>query len=335
MLQDTRARPIRDLRISVTDRCNFRCPYCMPADTYGPAYRFLPRADILTFEEITRLARIFLELGAVKLRLTGGEPLLRDGFVELVRLLAALPGNPDLALTTNGLLLAPLAKPLRDAGLHRITVSLDSLDDETFRALNGRRHGPSRVLEGIAAAEQAGFTSLKINAVVVRGINEDSVIDLARRFRGTRHVLRFIEYMDVGSLNGWRLEQVVPAGEILSRLADVFPLSPLPPRHPGETARRFGYDDGAGEIGIVASVTMPFCGACSRARLSTDGRLFTCLFATEGTDLKGPLRAGASDTELTRLITDRWSRRDDRYSETRSEATASLSGRIEMYQIGG
>ncbi len=334
-MKDRLGRALRDLRISVTDRCNFRCPYCMPAETYGPAYTFLPRADILTFEEITRLARLFMDLGAQKLRLTGGEPLLREGMLELVRQLAVLPGHPDLALTTNGLLLAPVAQALKDAGLGRVTVSLDSLDEQIFQRMNGRSHGPGRILEGIEAAEKAGLAPLKINAVVVRGMNEGSVIDLARRFRGTGHIVRFIEYMDVGTVNGWRLEQVVPAAEILERLSAVFPLSPVAPTHPGEVARRYRYDDGAGEIGLIASVTMPFCGACSRARLSTDGRLYTCLFATDGVDLKGPIRGGAGDDELRDLIARRWRTRDDRYSEIRTARTPPAPGRIEMYQIGG
>jgi cyclic pyranopterin phosphate synthase len=335
VLQDTRARPLRDLRISVTDRCNFRCPYCMPADTYGPAYTFLKRADILTFEEIARLTRIFLSLGASKLRLTGGEPLMRENLPELVRQLSSLGGAADLALTTNGQLLAPMAPLLRDAGLHRLTVSLDSLDEEIFRRLNGGRFGPARVLEGIAAAERAGFSPLKINAVVVRGVNDHTLLDLARRFRGTGHILRFIEYMDVGNLNGWKLEQVVPAFEILERIGEVFPLTALAATVPGEVARRYRYDDGAGEIGVIASVTQPFCGACSRARLSTGGQLFTCLFATEGVDLKTPMRAGATDDELLELITRRWGSRDDRYSERRTAESKAPPGKIEMYQIGG
>jgi cyclic pyranopterin phosphate synthase len=307
----------------------------MPAETYGPAYTFLKRADILTFEEIARLTRIFLSLGATKLRLTGGEPLMRENLTELVRQLASLGQGADLALTTNGQLLAPMARPLRDAGLHRLTVSLDSLDEEIFRRLNGGRFGPQRVLEGIEAAERVGFSPLKINAVVVRGVNDHTLLDLARRFRGTGHILRFIEYMDVGNLNGWKLEQVVPASEILARVADAFPLTPLAARTPGEVARRYRYDDGAGEIGVIASVTQPFCGACTRARLSTDGRLFTCLFATEGVDLKTPLRSGAGDGELEDLITRRWGSRDDRYSERRSAETSLPAGKIEMYQIGG
>ncbi|HKY32114.1 MAG TPA: GTP 3',8-cyclase MoaA [Candidatus Polarisedimenticolia bacterium] len=341
MIRDSLARPLRDLRISVTDRCNFRCPYCMPAERYGASYTFLRRDEILTFEEIVRLARLFLRLGAEKIRLSGGEPLLREDLPVLVRSIAALPGVRDLAMTTNGQLLAPAARALKEAGLGRLTVSLDSLDPDVFRRLNGRDFGPERVLEGIAAAQGAGFGPLKINAVVVRGVNDASVVDLASRFRGTGHIVRFIEFMDVGNLNRWRMDQVVPAAEILDRIGSVFPLVPAQPSYPGEVARRYRYADGAGEIGIIASVTMPFCGGCTRARLSTDGRLFTCLFGTRGEDLKGPLRAGASDEELLGIARGVWSRRDDRYSEERSPDAKPASGpsggdrRIEMYQIGG
>ena len=332
---DQYARPLRDLRVSVTDRCNFRCPYCMPAEVYGEAYRFLPHAEILTFEEIARLCRLFVGLGAEKVRLTGGEPLLREHLPVLVSQLAAIEGVRDLTLTTNGQLLAERAAELRSAGLQRITVSLDSLDPEVFKALNGRSLGPERVLAGIEAAERAGLTPIKINAVVVRGVNDDSVVDLARRFRGTGHIVRFIEFMDVGTLNHWNMEKVVPAAEVHDRIAAAFPLEAVAPAYPGEVARRFRYKDGAGEIGIIASVTMPFCGDCTRARLSTDGRLFTCLFAAEGTDLKTPLRAGAADEDLSELIASTWRRRTDRYSEERSSRTDLPPRRIEMYQIGG
>jgi cyclic pyranopterin phosphate synthase len=332
---DRFARPLRDLRVSVTDRCNFRCPYCMPAEVYGEAYRFLPHAEILTFEEIARLCRLFVALGAEKVRLTGGEPLLREHLPVLVAQIAAIEGVRDLTLTTNGQLLAEQAAGLRGAGLQRITVSLDSLDPEVFKALNGRSTGPERVLAGIDAAERAGLSPIKINAVVVRGVNDDSLVDLARRFRGTGHIVRFIEFMDVGTLNSWDMDRVVPAAEVHDRIAEVFPLEAIAPAYPGEVARRFRYKDGAGEIGIIASVTMPFCGDCTRARLSTNGRLFTCLFAAEGTDLKTPLRAGASDEELSDLIASTWRRRTDRYSEERSSRTNPPPRRIEMYQIGG
>jgi len=332
---DKLSRPLKDLRLSVTDRCNFRCPYCMPAETYGESYRFLPREEILSFEEISRLTRLCVELGAEKVRLTGGEPLLRESLPVLIAQLAAIPGVADLTLTTNGYLLEQHAVALRRAGLGRVTVSLDSLDEDVFAALNGRGFGPARVLEGIAAAERAGLAPIKVNAVVVRGVNDASIVDLARRFRGTGHIMRFIEFMDVGNINGWEPEQVVPASEILSRIAAVFPLEPAEPNYRGEVARRYAYRDGTGEIGIIASVTQPFCGDCSRARLSTDGRLFTCLFGTQGTDLRGPMRAGASDAELRDIILGVWTRRTDRYSEERASRSPGGHDKIEMYQIGG
>jgi cyclic pyranopterin phosphate synthase len=334
---DTRARPLRDLRISVTDRCNFRCPYCMPADLYGHDYRFLPRSEILSFEEIERLARCFVRLGVRKLRLTGGEPLVRANLPSLVQRLAAVPGVEDLALTTNGYKLAPLAGELADAGLGRVTVSLDSLDPEVFARMSGRDLEPGPVLEGIAAAEAAGLTPIKINCVVQRGVNDHTLVDLARHFRGTGHVVRFIEFMDVGTLNGWELSQVVPASEIAARIDAEMPIEPAGPNYRGEVASRWRYRDGSGEIGIIASVSQPFCGDCTRARLTTEGRLVTCLFAAGGTDLRGPLRDGAGDDQLTDFIASVWSRRADRYSELRSAAT-HLPGarrRIEMYQVGG
>ncbi|HEY3175867.1 MAG TPA: GTP 3',8-cyclase MoaA [Candidatus Polarisedimenticolia bacterium] len=335
MVRDSLDRQLKDLRISVTDRCNFRCPYCMPAGSFGPSYRFLPREELLTFEEIARLTRLFTLLGATKIRLTGGEPLLRDGLPILVNRIHGIEGVRDLALTTNGYLLAELALPLRQAGLGRVTVSLDSLDEEAFGTMNGRAYGPERVLAGIRAAESAGLSPIKINAVVQRGVNEHTLVDLARRFRGTPHIVRFIEYMDVGNINGWRMDHVVPASEIVARLEEAFPLEPIEPNYSGEVALRYRYLDAAGEIGIIASVTRPFCGDCTRARLSTEGKLYTCLFGTEGTDLKGPLRSGATDEELTGLITDAWRRRSDRYSEERTTMTGSPGRKIEMYQIGG
>jgi len=325
-------RPLRDLRISITDRCNFRCVYCMPKEVYGRDYAFLPRRDLLSFEEIDRLARIFAGLGVEKIRLTGGEPLIRRNLEHLVELLAAIPGL-DLTLTTNGAALAQKAEALAEAGLGRITVSLDSLDDETFRAMNDVDFPVARVLEGIEAATAAGLP-VKVNAVVKRGLNEDSVLAMARHFRGSGHVLRFIEYMDVGSTNGWRLEDVVPAGEIVTAIQSEFPLDPLPPRYPGEVAERFRYRDGAGEIGVIASVTRPFCGACTRARLSAEGSLYTCLFATEGHDLRALLRAGGDDAHVTAAIEDIWRVRADRYSELRSAATRDLP-KVEMSYIGG
>lgn len=333
-LTDQLNRPFRDLRISVTDRCNFRCSYCMPAEVFGEAYRFLPKDELLTFEEIARLARVFAGLGARKVRLTGGEPLIRKELDKLVALIAAIPGLDDIALTTNGYFLPQQAEALRDAGLRRVTVSLDSLDNTVFRALNGGRADVGQVLAGIEAAERAGFAPIKINAVIKRGVNDGSVIDLARFCRERGYIARFIEYMDVGNLNGWRLDDVVPAREIVEMIDAQMPLEPVAPRYPGEVARRYRYRDGSGEIGVIASVTQPFCGACTRLRLSPDGRMFTCLFGTHGTDLRGPLREGASDEELVAIVRTVWSRRNDRYSEVRASHTPR-DPKIEMYQIGG
>jgi len=333
---DRFGRPLGDLRISVTDRCNFRCAYCMPRAVYGPDHPFLARAELLTFEEIERLARIFVGLGVRKLRLTGGEPLLRRDLATLIRRLAPL-GAP-IALTTNGSLLHLQAEALRAAGLTRLTVSLDTLDPEVFRRMNDADFEPEDVLAGIAAAQTAGFESLKINAVVRRGVNETGIPDLVRRFRGTGHVLRFIEYMDVGESNGWRLADVVPAAEILERIAAAATdttLEPIAAASRGEVARRYRYRDGSGEVGIISSVTQPFCGDCVRARLSADGRIFTCLFAADGSDIKTPLRGGATDAELAGFVAAIWRQRGDRYSELRSRATASLPRRVEMSYIGG
>jgi cyclic pyranopterin phosphate synthase len=334
-LTDALARPLQDVRISVTDRCNFRCPYCMPAEIYGERYRFLPRPEILSFEEITRLARLFVRLGARKLRLTGGEPLLRADLPALVAMLAAIPGVEDLALTTNGHLLPRLAEPLARAGLSRVTVSLDSHDESVFRRMSGGFSSPARVLEGIAAAEHAGLTPIKLNCVVERGVNDHTVVDLARRFRGTGHIVRFIEYMDVGTRNAWAASKVVPAREIVERITAELPLEPAEANYRGEVARRWRYRDGSGEIGVIASVSQPFCGDCTRARLTAEGSFVTCLFATGGRDLKGPLRSGASDDALLDLMAGTWRRRSDRYSEQRAEAPRRSAGRIEMYQIGG
>jgi cyclic pyranopterin phosphate synthase len=341
-VNDTLGRPLRDLRISVTDRCNFRCPYCMPAEVYGARYKFLPRAEILSFEEIARLARVFARLGVVKLRLTGGEPTIRADLPRLVEMLAGIEGIDDLTLTTNGFLLAKMAQALKDAGLQRITVSLDSLDVEVFKRLNGRNFGTRPVLDGIAAAEAAGLSPIKINCVVQRGVNDHTIVDLVRRFKGTGHVVRFIEFMDVGTLNRWDMKLVVPADEIVARIDAAFPLRQVPPGYRGETALRYQFADGDGEIGVIASVTKPFCGDCTRARLSTDGKLVTCLFAAGGKDLRGPMRAGASDDDLRDIVLGVWSRRRDRYSEERAGLVAAEGGtsaparrRIEMYQIGG
>ncbi len=336
MLKDAFARPLRDLRISVTDRCNFRCTYCMPSETFGRDYTFLPREEILSFEEIVRLATLAAGLGAAKIRLSGGEPLLREGLEKLVARLSRIEGVEDLAMTTNGSLLARKARALKDAGLRRITVSLDTLHGDVLRKINGRSFGPEDVLAGIEAAEAAGFSPIKINAVVIRGVNEGSVVDLARRFRGTGHIVRFIEFMDVGTVNEWKLEQVVPAREIVARIHEKFPLEPIDANYKGEVARRYRYVDGGGEIGLIASVTRPFCGDCTRLRLSTDGKLYTCLFGTTGTDLKTPMRAGATDEDLLQVITGVWRDRTDRYSEERSSRTTSPARpKVEMYQIGG
>jgi cyclic pyranopterin phosphate synthase len=331
---DTRARPLRDLRISVTDRCNFRCVYCMPREVFGRDWQYLPREEILAYEEIARLTTIFSRLGVHKVRLTGGEPLVRRDLDTLVRMLAANPAIDDLALTTNGSLLAAHATALAKAGLTRVTVSLDAVDDDTFERMNDAHVPVSRVLEGIEAAEAAGLGPVKVNMVVKRGWNEHAILPMARRFRGTGRILRFIEYMDVGHSNGWRLDDVVPASEILATIAAEFPLEPMAPARRGEVARRYRYADGAGEIGLVASVSQPFCGDCVRARLSADGRLFTCLFAVVGHDLKAVLRGGASDEELEARLRRLWGKRDDNYSERRSAATIGLE-KVEMSYIGG
>ena len=337
MVLDTFARPMRDLRISVTDRCNFRCPYCMPAEIFGEAYEFLPREDILTFEEIVRLTRLFVEFGVTKARITGGEPLLRTELAQLITMIAEVEGVDDVTLTTNGYLLAQQAEELKAAGLDRITVSLDSLDDEVFKQMNGRGFGTRRVLHSIQRAAQVGLSPVKINAVIQRGVNDHTVVDLARHFKGTGHIVRFIEYMDVGNRNGWKLDQVVSAEEIIARIDAEMPLEPLESNYSGEVAERYRYRDGEGEIGIIASVTRPFCGTCTRLRLSTDGQIFTCLFASRGVSLRDPMRAGATDDELRELIAGIWSRRSDRYSEERAANTPGVPTpqKIEMYQIGG
>jgi cyclic pyranopterin phosphate synthase len=331
---DTLLRPLRDLRVSVTDRCNFRCRYCMPREIFGRDYEFLSRDLLLTFEEVERLVTVFTRLGVRKVRLTGGEPLLRRDLELLVARLAAIPAIEDLTLTTNGTLLAKKASDLAGAGLHRVTVSLDSLDDRTFAAMNDVGAPVAAVLEGIAAAAEAGLTPVKVNVVLKRGVNDHEVIDIARRFRGTGHVVRFIEYMDVGHTNGWRLDDVVPAAEVVRRIGEVFPLEPVDREYRGEVAERFRYRDGAGEIGVVASVTRPFCGDCTRARLSAEGMLYTCLFATNGHDLRALVRGGEPDDVIEAALTAVWEHRSDRYSETRSEHTVGLP-KIEMSYIGG
>ena len=330
---DTLGRPLHDLRISVTDRCNFRCVYCMPKEVFGKDYQFLPRAEILTFEEIEQLTRIFVSLGVRKVRLTGGEPLVRRDLERLVEKLARL-GDLDLTLTTNGSLLAQKVSALAAAGLKRVTVSLDSLDDATFKSMNDVDFPVAKVLAGIEAAQAAGLGPVKINMVTKRGVNEHSIVPMARYFKGTGMTLRFIEFMDVGSTNGWRLDDVVPAREIVAMIDRELPLEPVDRAYRGEVAARYRYKDGSGEIGVISSVTQPFCADCTRARLSADGSLYTCLFATQGHDLRGLVRGGASDEEITRFITDIWRVRTDRYSELRSNNTAGLH-KIEMSFIGG
>ncbi|MGH3036770.1 MAG: GTP 3',8-cyclase MoaA [Gaiellaceae bacterium] len=332
-LVDRLGRPIRDLRVSVTDRCNFRCVYCMPKEVFGRDYAFLPRAELLTFEEIERLACLFAGLGVEKIRITGGEPLVRRDVETLVAMLAGIPGL-DLTLTTNGALLAQKAQALRDAGLGRITVSLDSLDDATFRAMNDVDFPVARVLAGIDAARAAGLDPVKVNVVVKRGVNDEGIVGMARAFRGTGVVVRFIEYMDVGHTNGWRLDDVVPAAEVVAAIDAEYPLEPVEPGYRGEVASRWRFRDGSGEVGVISSVTQPFCRDCTRARLSADGQLYTCLFAVRGHDLRGLLRDGASDEELTATLRGIWGARTDRYSELRSAETSGLE-KVEMSYIGG
>ncbi|MEU3342825.1 GTP 3',8-cyclase MoaA [Streptomyces sp. NPDC006668] len=334
-LLDRRDRPLRDLRISVTDRCNLRCRYCMPREHFGPDHRYLHSDALLSFDEIARLARVFASLGVRKIRLTGGEPLLRRGIADLVAMLAAIPGL-DLAMTTNGLLLPTLAQRLAQAGLRRVTVSLDALDDAVFRAVTDTPVPVRRVLEGIDAAARAGLTPVKVNMVVKRGVNDGCVLPMAERFRGSGHILRFIEYMDVGATNEWRLGEVLPATEVLRMIGDRHALEPLPAGHPGEVATRYRYRDGAGEIGVIGSVTRPFCGDCTRARLSADGMVHTCLFSSRGTDLRALLRAGAGDEELRTVVGALWGAREDGYSELRGgRRTRSREDRVEMSYIGG
>jgi GTP 3',8-cyclase len=332
--KDTLSRPIRDLRISVTDRCNFRCVYCMPKEVFGRDFQFLERAELLSFEEIARLAGIFVSLGVRKIRLTGGEPLVRRDVERLVALLANTDGLTDLTMTTNGALLAAKAEALRRAGLRRITVSLDSLDADVFMSMNDAGFPVARVLEGIDAAAVAGLRPVKVNMVVKRGVNDQSVLDMAAHFRGTGHVLRFIEYMDVGTTNGWRLADVVSAGEIVRTIEERWPLEPLDPNYRGEVARRYRYRDGEGEIGLITSVTQPFCGNCTRVRLSAEGSLYTCLFATAGHDLRTLLRSGASDTDIAGWLGSIWRDRTDQYSELRTAQTLSIP-KVEMSHIGG
>ncbi|MBI02289.1 MAG: GTP 3',8-cyclase MoaA [Chloroflexi bacterium] len=338
-ITDKFSRPIRDLRISVTDRCNFRCPYCMPAEFYGEKYEFLKRPHILSFEEIERLTRLFVSTGVSKLRITGGEPLVRSNLPDLISKLSVIDGINDVALTTNGYLLENNAQQLKNAGLNRLTISLDSIDPDVFKKMSGRPQGPTNTLAGIKAAASMGFDQIKINVVVQRGINEHTLIDTARYFKGTGAIVRFIEFMDVGTKNGWELSQVFTSDEIIQTINAEFPLEPIEPNYKGEVARRYRYVDGSGEIGVISSVSKPFCGDCTRARLSTDGKLITCLFASGGTDLKTPMRSGATDPELAAIINKVWTGRNDRYSELRSNDTDfendSDDSKVEMYYIGG
>ena len=336
-LTDSLQRPLRDLRISLTDRCNFRCGYCMPKALFGADHAFLPRAELLSFEEITRLAGVFTSLGVRKLRLTGGEPLIRRDIETLIGMLAAVPGVEDISLTTNAsLLTAAKARALRSAGLKRLTVSLDGIDDATFRAMNDVGFPVARVLEGIDNAAAAGLAPIKINMVVQAGVNDHDILPMAAHFRGTPHIVRFIEYMDVGNSNGWRLDQVVPSRQVVERIHQRWPLAPVEPNYRGEVAARYRYRDGAGEIGLISSVTEPFCGSCTRARLSAEGKLFTCLFAASGHDLRARLRAGESDEAIGAALAEIWSQRRDRYSELRTSKTQPVdTRRIEMSYIGG
>jgi GTP 3',8-cyclase len=330
---DTRGRRIRDLRISVTDRCNFRCTYCMPKEVFDHDYAFLPHDELLTFEEITRIAKISVSLGVEKIRLTGGEPLLRKGIENLIAMLSEIPGI-DLTLTTNGSALKTKAKALKAAGLQRITVSLDSLDDATFRRMNDVDFPVAKVLESIDAAADAGLTPVKINMVVKRGVNDHDVIAMAERFKGSGHIVRFIEFMDVGATNGWLMDDVIPSAEIVKKISEVFPLEVAEAQYEGEVAERWKYIDGSGEIGVISSVTQAFCGMCTRARLSTDGSLFTCLFAQKGYDLKSLLRDGKNDAEIRDSIAAIWQHRSDNYSEIRTAETAK-ERKVEMSFIGG
>ncbi|MGA9531917.1 MAG: GTP 3',8-cyclase MoaA [Anaerolineales bacterium] len=333
-MKDQLGRPMRDLRISVTDRCNFRCVYCMPKEIFGPDFAFLPAEELLTFDEIERVARAFAAFGVHKVRLTGGEPLLRPKLDQLIARLARVPGIDDLTMTTNGSALAEQAGKLAAAGLDRVSVSLDAIDDGIFRTMNDVDFPVDRVLRGIEAADAAGLHPIKINMVVKRGVNDGQVLPMAQAFRGTGHILRFIEYMDVGMTNGWRMAEVLPSREIVERIDSVYPLDPVEPNYYGEVANRYRYRDGAGEIGLISSVTQPFCGDCTRVRLSADGRVYTCLFASQGEDVRHLLRNGADDNDLLTALEDLWRRRRDRYSEERS--TETLDGKkVEMHFIGG
>ncbi|MED5429724.1 MAG: GTP 3',8-cyclase MoaA [Chloroflexota bacterium] len=331
---DKLSRPLRDLRVSVTDRCNFRCPYCMPAEIYGERYEFLPRNDLLTFEEITRIVKLSTQLGVKKVRLTGGEPLVRQDVVELVSMIANLDGIEDFAMTTNAYLLSGMAESLKKAGLQRITVSLDSIDDEVFKKMNGRGFGTAKVIDGIAAAKEGGLDRIKMNAVVQKGINDNTLVELASWCRDNGYTPRFIEYMDVGTLNDWKLDEVLSASDIVKIIEGEFSVTPIESSYRGEVAKRYRYKDGKGEFGVISSVTQPFCGDCTRLRLSPEGQIVTCLFADGGTDLRGPMRSDIPDEELLNIMSGTWSNREDRYSEIRTSMT-SPKKKVEMYHIGG
>lgn len=336
-VKDRLLRPLQDLRISVIDRCNFRCPYCMPEKEFSQHYKFLQEKEWLTFAEVTRLTKLLVRLGVTKVRLTGGEPLLRPHLADLIQQLITIPEIEDLALTTNGSLLAENVEKLRLSGLKRLTVSLDTLDPKIFKTMSGQKSSLENVLQGIQAADKAGFTAIKINVVVKRGINDHTVLDLVEHFRGTPHIVRFIEYMDVGNCNHWALNSVVPSSELVKMIHARYPLEPLEANYYGEVASRYRYKDGKGEIGFVSSISQPFCQSCTRARLSTDGQLFTCLFASQGKDLRTPLRNRASDEALLDLLTQIWRKREDRYSELRTELLKQQQSihKVEMFQIGG
>lgn len=337
-LTDKFERPLRDLRISVTDRCNFRCTYCMPAAIFGEKYQFLPKPQLLTFEEIARLTRIIVRLGAVKIRLTGGEPLVRQDMEQLIALLNDIDGVDDMAMTTNAYLLPSKAGALKDAGLNRLTISLDSIDEDVFQHMNGGKASVAKVLEGIAAAEAVGYHNIKINTVVQKGVNDHTLVELARYFKDKGHIVRFIEYMDVGNKNGWKMDEVVPAQQIIDMIDAEMPLEPIDQNYYGEVAQRYRYKDGNGEIGFINSVTQPFCGSCTRMRLSPEGQIFTCLFGTEGTDLRDPMRAGATDDDIEQIIRNTWGNRIDRYSAIRTSLTEEdrdKRKKVEMYHIGG
>jgi cyclic pyranopterin phosphate synthase len=335
MITDKFGRPIRDLRLSVIDKCNFRCPYCMPAEIFGESYQFLHNSELLTVAEMTRLTHLFARLGVSKLRLTGGEPLIHPNLPELIHNLVQIPGIEDMAMTTNGFFLAEQAQAIKDAGLIRLTVSLDSLDNDVFQVMNGHKSSVDRVLAGFHQAEAVGFSPIKINCVVKRGVNDHTLVDLARYFQGTPHIVRFIEYMDVGNLNGWRMDDVVSGDEIIALIHRELPLEQMKPNYYGEVAKRFRYVNNGGEIGVVTSVTQPFCGDCTRARLSSAGEYYTCLFGTKGLDLKTPLRQGASDEALLEMMTGVWHKRTDRYSELRTSFTRLPRKGAEMYRLGG